>query len=217
MAMDKRILAIAFEGTVPAQCVALYSGNELLVKELVEITVEPYAWMQIMLRDVEEKTRKGWVVMLEDRTASFSRHATSWNFDAVGADGRTNLQTCLDWYFMLQRRGQIFMGSELQRYEMRIGGEMDMIDAKNDDKGRLIYNINWRLFSSAHRALLMCVAGAVMEEQLSDRWIESFVGNLPEVKKPPVWPVFRVMKDLWKKQQLDFEAKVDAMEARKHV
>ena len=124
-----------------------------------------------MERDIEAKVKGGWVVMVEDRTASFSSLATSFNFDAPAEDGRTNLQRALDWYFALESRGGIILGEGMERYAIRLSGELGLIDAGTDEKGRLVYRVDWRKFNSGHKALLMCVAGAVMEEPLSERWL----------------------------------------------
>lgn len=215
--VQKRILAVAFEGRRPAQASAMWNGQHLYIKELREINEDRFVWTEAIKQVVEDKVRDGWVVMLEDRTFSFPGNATSWNFDVVGDDGRTNLQSALDWYFALQGRGQIEFTDATLRFAMKLGGEQDMIYAKNDERGRLVYCVNWPAFKSAHRALLMCVAGAVMEEPLSDRWIKEFCGYRPELPGPPIWPVFRTMRNLYKSQQEELERRVLEVEARKHV
>lgn len=218
MPQIKKILAVSFEGPRPAQGAAMWDGKELYVKEIREIGVDAYAWIQTLMEDIKVKSGLGWVVMVEDRTASFASPATTWNFDSVGTDGRTNLQSALDWYFALNSRGQIFMEDRLARYKIGMGaGDQDMVYRKNDEKGRMRYEINWQQFTCGHRALLMCVAGAVLEPPLSDRWMKIFAGNYPKAKKPNVWPVFRVMKDLWHDRQHDLEDRINALEERKNV
>ena len=163
----KRILAIALEGTSKVQAMAVWDGQHLIVVELRDIKGNPEDWLEVMGRDIETKVQGGWVVMVEDRTASFSSLATSFNFDAPAEDGRTNLQRALDWYFALESRGGIILGEGMERYAIRLSGELGLIDAGTDEKGRLVYRVDWRKFNSGHKALLMCVAGAVMEEPLS--------------------------------------------------
>lgn len=167
----KRILAIALEGTSKVQAMAVWDGQHLIVVELRDIKGNPEDWIEVMERDIEAKVQRGWVVMVEDRTASFSSLATSFNFDAPAEDGRTNLQRALDWYFALESRGGIILGEGMERYAIRLSGELGLIDAGTDEKGRLVYRVDWRKFNSGHKALLMCVAGAVMEEPLSERWL----------------------------------------------
>ena len=218
MPQNKKILAVSFEGPRPAQGAAMWDGKELYVKEIREIGVEAYAWIQTLMEDIEVKSGLGWVVMVEDRTASFASPATTWNFDSVGTDGRTNLQSALDWYFALNSRGQIFMEDRLARYKIGMGtGDQDMVYRKNDEKGRMRYEINWQQFTCGHRALLMCVAGAAMEEPLSERWIKTFTGKLPERKKPNIWPVISTMKNYWASEQQRIEKAREEIEARKSV
>ena len=88
---------------------------------------------------------------------------------------------------------------------------------ENDDRGRSVYRINWTNFRDAHLALLMCVAGAAMEEPLSERWIKTFAGKLPERKKPNIWPVISTMKNYWASEQQRIEKAREEMEARKSV
>lgn len=218
MPQSKKILAVSFEGPRPAQGAAMWDGNELYVKEIREIGVEAYVWIQTLIEDIKAKSELGWVVMVEDRTASFASPATAWNFDSVGADGRTNLQSALDWYFALNSRGQIFLEDKLARYKIGMGvGDQDMVYRKNDEKGRMRYEINWQQFTCGHRALLMCVAGAVLEEPLSDRWMTIFAGTYKKATPPPVWPVFRVMRELQEKRMRDIERQIEELEKRKHV
>lgn len=213
----KKILTISFEGRTPTQASAAWDGEKLFILEVNDINGNPHFWMDSVLEDIENKAKSGWVIMVDDSTASFPPPATSWNMNSLGEDGRTNLQTALEWYFALQSRGEIIFEPHLKQYQIRLGGDNDMAFAEHDERGRRIYRIDWTKFNSRHMALLMCVAGAVMEEPLSDRWMKVFAGTLPGVKEPPIWPVFRTMKNLWKKQQEEIEAKVAELEARKNV
>lgn len=211
----KQILAIAFEGSRPAQGSALYDGQSLYVRSLDEINEDRYVFAEAIKQVIEDKTAEGWVVMVEDRTFSFPGNAASWDFDAIGVDGKTNLSACLHWYFTLQGRGQLAFEDAAKRYELRLGGAADWIFKKNDERGRTVYSVEWTQFSGAHRALLMCVAGAVMEEPLSRRWMKEYLGKKRELKGPPIWPVFKAMRKMWKSQQEEFEAEIERLEARK--
>ena len=97
----KRILAISLEGGRRAQALAAWDGERLIVTDIREISGNPDEWLPVMLADIEAKVERGWVVMVEDRTGSFPSRATAYNFDALGPDGRTHLQSVLDWYFAL--------------------------------------------------------------------------------------------------------------------
>ena len=217
MESKKKIMAISLEGIRRARAMAMWDGTHLIMTEVRDITGDPQAWLPDMIEDIESKVSNGWVVLVEDRTHSFPAKAIAYNFDTLGPDGRTNLQSALDWYFALDGRGSIILDPSMSKYALRLGREGDIIDAKNDEKGRLVYNVDWQAFNAGHRALLMCVAGAVMEEPLSEHWLRQFVGCIPPIKKPPIWPVLRVMRDLNESRFLRHEASVEAMEARKHV
>lgn len=214
---SKKILAISFEGVRRAQAFAAWDGNRLVLMDLLESTGDPDAWLPAMLEDIEGKLDRGWVVMVEDRTASFPSRATAYNFDAMGPDGRTHLQSALDWYFALDGRGAVILKPEMRRYALRLGGANDILACKNDEKGRLVYDLRWESITPGHKALLMCVAGAVMEEPLSERWMRIFAGSVKPAKRPYVWPVFRVMDELYEARRQGYESHVDALEARKHV
>lgn len=180
MSSEKKILTIALEGERKVQAMALYEDSRLMVLEMNDITGDPDVWLETMRRDVAQKTQGGWVVMVEDRTNSFPGEATSFNFDAMCEDGRTNLQCCLDWYFDMQARGQIILEQNMERFKIYLNSQL--IDAKHDDKGRIVYNVNWKEFTGGHKALLMCVAGAAMENPLSERWLRVMTGARSKTK-----------------------------------
>lgn len=182
MSSQKKILTIALEGERKVQAAAMYADSHLTVLEMNEITGDPDEWLEVMREDITEKTRKGWVTMVEDRTNSFPGEATSFNFDAICEDGRTYLQCSLDWYFAMQARGQIILEQYMERYTLRLNSQL--IDSNHDEKGRVVYAVNWREFTGGHKALLMCVAGATMEEPISERWIRTMTGARNRSKKP---------------------------------
>ena len=213
----KRILTVSLEGERRAQALAAWDGERLIVTDIQEFFGSPEDWLPVMLQDMEAKVDRGWVVMVEDRTGSFPSRATAYNFDAVGPDGRTRLQSALDWYFALAGRGALIIDPAVNRYALRLGGENDLIVRKADDRGRIVYDARWENISAGHKALLMCVAGAVMEEPLSERWMRVFAGSVKSVQKPAVWPVFRVMNEVYERQQQGNENSVAALEARKHA
>lgn len=212
----KRILAIALEGTSKVQAMAVWDGQHLIVVELRDIKGNPEDWIEVMERDIEAKVKGGWVVMVEDRTASFSSLATSFNFDAPAEDGRTNLQRALDWYFALEARGGIILGEGMERYAIRLSGELGLIDAGTDEKGRLVYRVDWRKFNSGHKALLMCVAGAVMEEPLSERWMRVMTQCRTPKKDDDALAVMRIINAITighdRTRAMRYEMKREALE-----
>lgn len=208
MEIYKKILAASFEGKRPAQVIAAWTGEALMILEAHECAMDPRIWLENLLEDIARK--KGWEIFVEDRTRSFPAPATSYDFNAPGPDGRPNIQHCLDWYFALKRRGALIFDDSAKRYEMREGGAADLIAAGSDELGRLKYDVRWTDFTATHRSILLAVAAACLEEPLTERWVAEFRGLIPEVKKPPIWPVFRVMNDWNRQRQTEFEARVEA-------
>lgn len=217
MQAKKKILAITCEMGRPAQATAAWDGQNLFIMEITEAGADPYSWLQNAQADIVKKSAAGWVVMVGDRTGSYPAPATAWNMNAMAESGKTNLQTTLEMYFALQSRGQLIFEPHLKRYQINLGGPNDMAYLDTDDRGRGIYRINWTDFKDAHLALLMCVAGAALEEPWSERWVKTFAGELPEPKMPNIWPVISVMKNFWRSEQLRIEKAREETEARKHV
>ena len=213
----KRILTVSLEGERRAQALAAWDGERLIVTDIQEFFGSPEDWLPVMLQDMEAKVDRGWVVMVEDRTGSFPSRATAYNFDAVGPDGRTRLQSALDWYFALAGRGALIIDPAVNRYALRLGGENDLIVRKADDRGRIVYDARWENISAGHKALLMCVAGAVMEEPLSERWMRVFAGSARPAQDALLLPVFRSMRALLEARLTSHEQRVEQIEAQKHV
>ncbi len=205
---QKFIMAVAFGNSLgkgSSIMYAAYKDGVLGVVKEQEILVAPDEWVGRMLEDVEEKLSKGWVCLIEDKTASFRTDAILYDFDALNDDGRTNLQTALDWYFALQARGGIVLKEGTERLALNLGGETDKLEADHDTKGRLIYRIDWTRLKAAHRALLMCVAGAVQEEPLSEQWMRAIAGNYPRAPRPPMYKIFKAFKEDDERRHLEFE------------
>lgn len=213
----KRIMTISLEGQQRAQAFAMWDGERLIVLELREIVGDPETWLPDMLQDIDAKVESGWVVMVEDRTASFATAATAYNFDEMGENGRTKLQEALDWYFSLDGRGAIILGDGMERYAIRRGGEGGLVDCSTDEKGRLVYKIDWNRFCAGHKAMLMAVVGAVIEEPLSERWLRA-MGNVKigGDREDPLH-IYAVLWGQYEKDRAAFEKSRDINEAKRHV
>lgn len=216
---DKKILAIAVEGAMPVQVAAIYTKKTLVYTGMESITGSPDEWRDTIEASIADRIARNWVVLVEDKTGSFSDKAMLFDFDRVDEDGRTYLQLCFDWYFALQARGAIVFPEEMQRFAIRAHTEGTMLDLGHDEKGRLLYKVNWTQFTSGHRAMLMCIAGAILEDPASDRWLNHFLG-LPEPTANDPWSkLMRHVNALTVGHALrlgeQFEARVKAVEDRK--
>lgn len=213
----KRIMTISLEGQQRAQAFAMWDGERLIVLELREIVGDPETWLPDMLQDINAKVESGWVVMVEDRTASFSTAATAYNFDEMGENGRTQLQEALDWYFSLDGRGAIILGDGMERYAIRRGGEGGLVDCTADEKGRMVYKIDWNRFGAGHKAMLMAVVGAVIEEPLSERWLRAMGGVKSKEVNGNSLRICSVLWEQYEKERADYHRRVDISEAKRHV
>ena len=216
---DKKILAIALEGAMPVQAAAVYTKKTLVFSGIKNIMGGPDEWRDTIEETIAERIAKNWVVLVEDKTGSFSDRAILFDFDRTGDDGRTYLQQCLDWYFALQARGALVFPEDMQRYTIRAHTEGAMLDFGHDEKGRLLYKVNWAQFSPGHRAMLMCIAGAILEDPASDRWLNHFLG-LPEPMANDSWSkmlrhIHAVSVGHTLRLGAEFEERVKATEARK--
>ena len=168
---EKKIMALSLEGSTPMQVVAKYTEERLVFIGAKRIQGDPAEWTSTIEKLIADRIEKDWVVIVEDRTDSFSDMAVLWDFGAIMSDGKTAMQQCLDWYFALYSRGAIVFPDSMQPFALRVQAEGSLIDMTNDDKGRLVYKVDWRRITCGHKAMLLCVAGAILEEPMSDRWL----------------------------------------------
>lgn len=184
----------------------LFEGNRLAITHCVPISGPPSKWREKMLADIESKAVAGFAIAVEDRSGEFSPHATSVCFDDV-EEGRTLLQQSFDWWFSLKNSGNLILDKSVLRYDMRTGGEGALIDIKHDEKGRIVYYPNWMSFHGGHKAMLLCVAAAMLEEPLSGRWIETMLAGVskrnPAPKSPfSSWQAVTSMRDADRAREL---------------
>lgn len=179
-----QIMAVSLESSSRYKMYAAFDGDRLAVTHGVPITGAASEWRQALIEEIQDRVSKGFVVLIEDRTETISQHGTKYLFDDV-EEGRTNLYHALDWYFAMDSLGSILVDESLRRYTLRSGVEGSMIEKRQDDKGRVVYDVQWGAFSGAHKAMLMCVVAAKMEP-LSERFLaEMFQSDGLFVDKQP--------------------------------
>lgn len=187
---NKLIFSVSLESVRKYKACAFFDAEgRLTVTHCLPIKGTPSEWRSPLLAEIEEKAGKGFAILVEDRTNNFSHHAISFNFDEVGEEGRTMLQHCLDWYFSMDSVGNLILDKSVEPHAIRGGGEMAMVNFSHDEKGRLVYYVDWNKLAGGHKALLMCVAGAVMELPLSGRWMKDFTAAFQAVQPSPVSPL----------------------------
>lgn len=203
---NKKILAVSFgQLERSAQATAIVTKGIVSIMAVQEIVEHPSVWVPTMIKDVEDKIDKGWVCIIEDRTASLNTRAILYDFDAIDDSGKAHIQTLLSWYGAMQARGAIAFEEGLERYAIRVGGESGNIDTRTDAKGRLLFDFDWRNLGAGHRAVLLCIAAAYQEEPYSERWLKIMCGSYPKVIRPNPLATFNAIKKSWETHHLDFE------------
>ncbi|MFH1984791.1 MAG: hypothetical protein ABIL58_23365 [Pseudomonadota bacterium] len=166
-----KILAVSMTGLTKHKAYAVYDGEKLIVTHISEIKGAFVTWRDALIEEIEGRRAEGYVCIVEEKTDHVSRFASQYQFDSVDIEtGRTNLYEALDWYFPMMEMGHVVVAKEYQKFLIRPGSEGQRVERGQDDKGRITYAINWASFSSGHRALLLCVVGA-MVEPVSDRYV----------------------------------------------
>lgn len=181
----KQIFAVSLDSPQKHRAAAtLFDDARLVITHCVPITGAPDVWRDKLKLEIAEKAQQGFAVIVEDRSGRFSPWASSFCFEDV-EDERTMLQHSLDWWFSLENSGNLILDRAVQRFAIRAGEEGGLIDIKHDDKGRLVYHPNWMAFTGGHKAMLLCVAAAMLENPLSERWIAAMLDALPPMPPAP--------------------------------
>lgn len=181
----KPIFAVALETEPRAQAAAVFDGTRLMVTHVREFRGAPQVWRDSLLENLRTKSAEGAVVMVEDRTGIFAPYATSFCFDDIVENGRTMLQLCLDRYIALDSLGYLMLDDSVIKYRITVGKDFGIADVDRDDKGRVLYNVDWAKFGGGRKALLMCVAGAMLEYPYSDRWLRTMCAAWGPPPLPP--------------------------------
>ena len=119
---------------------------------------------------------------------------------------------CLDWYYSLDAVGNLMLDRGVETHAIR-KGDMAMVNFGHDERGRLVYDVDWNRMTGGHKAILMCVAGAVMELPFSDRWLNEFAKASQSNRPSPQSPLdsfFAITTGYDEFRQRDFERSVHA-------
>lgn len=182
----KQIFAVSLDSPRKHRAAAtLFDNTQLVITHCLSIDGPPSAWRDVLRTEIEEKAKAGYAVIIEDRTGRFSPYASAFSFEDVEQD-RTMLQHSLDWWFSLENSGNLVLDDSVRRFSIRAGEEGGMIDIKHDDKGRVIYHPNWTQFNGGHKAMLLCVAAAMLENPASERWLKAMFACLPQSPNSPL-------------------------------
>lgn len=169
----KGILAVSLEDRRKFLMQAMSEHQTVGVSNCYPLSGTISQWEPFLREQVEKCLAKGFVVLVEDRSGRFVGNATQFSFDQVLEDGRTMFQHCLDWYFSLYDLGGLLLHPSVARFSFQCGkaSEESIITRSVDDKGRPLYSPTWEKITGGHKALLMCIAGAMLEEPYSERYV----------------------------------------------
>lgn len=176
-----RILAVSIVSRQKYKAYAVYDGENLIVTQVDPIPSNDVAWKANLIAEVKDRAEKGFVVLVEERTEHIAKYGTQYLLDNV-YDGRTNFCDAMDWYFSLQATGNLLFHKSCEQYRISSGGEGQKVEQKTDDKGRVIYHVDWNSFHSGYRAILLCVVAA-MTEPMSGRYLNELFGPHIEEEK----------------------------------
>ena len=216
-AEKKQIFAVSFGSAAPAEAEAEWENGALSIVSVKKVLQSIDTWIPDLLSRIRTRLEGDWVVIVDDKTGSFSEDVINYDFDATDSTGRTRLQQAFDWYFSLQSQFRLGFSDSASRYALNPDSANGFITLENDEKGRVLYKIDHVRFTQEYRVMLLCVAGACIEEPLSERWMKKFLGVRRPIKKPPMFPAFRVMRGLDEVRFRAIESAIDETEARKHV
>lgn len=202
----KKIFAVSIESKKKCCMGAVYVDDILSITHVNELSGSVENWKEKLLLEIHEKSEKDFACIIDDRTGSFSEYATRFSFDNIEEDGRTSLQHCFDWYFALENKGAIFFDTTVERFRINAHSEGSILDIKHDDKGRTLYHPNWNEIQGGHRAMLMAVYAATLEQQWSDRWINEYM-KIGKAKKQTqgITSFHAITVGVCEKRQLDME------------
>ena len=201
----KKIFAVSLTQKKKYKGYAVYNGEQL-VFQLISPIKGPFSeWRDPLIKEIEMRKKKGFIVFVEEHTDHIARHATQFFFEHVDPEEkRINYYMALDWYFSLDNMGNLILPTESQNHAIR----ENKIDRQQDEKGRTKYIIDWERFTGAQRTILLCVMAAVGVNPVSGNYLKEFFDGLDDgiAHYDDPWKSFKAVTtgyDIAKSQELD--------------
>lgn len=191
-----KIFTVCLTAAKKFKAYAVFDGERLVITNVAPISGLFSSWKAPLIAEIEDKTAQGFVVVVEEMGESIAQYATRFLLEGMNDENRSNYYEALDWYFQLQDMDCLTIHPDCQQHSLRVGGEGQKIEKKQDDKGRVFYDIDWKWFTGAHRALLLCVVAA-MYEPLSERFLHAMWGKPDEyVEENPALRWKKLLDDM---------------------
>jgi hypothetical protein len=169
-----RIMAASLVSGQKYTAYSVFDGENLIITQVELIPWADAAWKSNLIAEIKDRTEKGFIVLVEEKTDHISQYGTKYLLDELW-EGRTNFCDAMDWYFALQATGNLIFHKSCDQYKLYSGGEGQRVDKKTDDKGRTVYHVDWSAFHGGYRAILLCVVAA-MTEPVSHRYLNAMFG-----------------------------------------
>jgi len=214
----KKIFAISLAQKKKYKGYAVYNGEQLVFQVISPIKGPFSEWKDALIEEIEERKKRGFIVLIEERTEHFSQYATQFSFEGIDPEeGRVNYYVALDWYFALENMGNLVLPPDSQNHAIR----ENKVDRMQDEKGRTKYVIEWDRFTGAQRVILLCVMAAVGMNPISDVYLDEFFEGLDDDVLPNNDPyksfkAVTVGYDITRGKKLDAERKLSILKRTKH-
>jgi hypothetical protein len=170
-----KIFTVSLAGLKKYKAYAVWNGENLAITHVLPLKGAFGTWKASVIDEIQKKQAAGFTCIVEEKTDKIAQYASRFNLEDMDMEsGRSNFYTALDWYFSLLETESLIMAKDYQSFVFRAGGEGQRVEKKQDEKGRVIYNINWEAFTPGHRCVLLCVVGAMIEP-VSQRYLEQML------------------------------------------
>lgn len=191
-----RIFTVCLVSHKKFKAAAVYHDETLVVTQVLPISGLFNSWKEPLIKEIQEKVKAGFIVLIEEKTDFIARYATQYQLEDMNDDNdgmrRSNYFDALDWYFALADTNNLIIHQDYQQFLISASTEGGKVEKKQDDKGRSLYNVNWQQFHGGYRAVLLCVVAALYEP-LSERFLEDMF-QIDEESRKIQHPALRFRK-----------------------
>lgn len=180
MGTQKKIFCVSLLGRDQVQATAVFDNDLLIITELEKITGAFGVWKKKLKRDLKQKHKEGYHMLIEERGDEFTEYALKVLIeDADPTTHRAYMNIAFDHYFNLLRLGNtadanqigcLILNKGLERHWIR----ETAVNITQDDRGRNNYGIDHSAFTSYHGAILLCVLAACEFNVVNQEYLDAF-------------------------------------------
>ncbi|EOW9480299.1 hypothetical protein ACOCG1_003370 [Vibrio cholerae] len=180
MGTQKKIFCVTLLGRDQIQATAVFDDDLLVITHLEKISGAFGTWKKKLKRDLKQKHKDGYHMLIEERGDEFTEFALKVLLeDADPVVRRAYMNIAFDHYFNLLNLGNASNANQIGCMVLNSGLERHWIreNAVNivpDDKGRNTYGIDHGAFTSYNRAILLCVLAACEFNVVNQEYLDTF-------------------------------------------